>query len=153
MTPITKRKLKRRQNRRGAATVELAVCMPVILIIAFGSIEGANMIFLRQALVQSAYETVKEAVKTNGSAVSGLTRGQAVLSFRDIDGESIEFSTVSSPGPAETLNPVTADEVDNLPPGSLVVVTVTAPNDANSIIPFGPFQGRTISVRSTMTKE
>jgi hypothetical protein len=111
------------------------------------------MIFLRQALVQSAYETVKEAVKTNGSAAGGLTRGQAVLSFRDINGESISFSTVSSPGPSETLNPATADEVDGLPPGSLVVVTVTAPSDAMSIIPFGPFQGRTLSVRSTMTKE
>ena len=54
-------------RRRGAATVELAVCLPVIFLLSMGAMEGASLIFLRQAMVQSAYEAVKEAVRTDGS--------------------------------------------------------------------------------------
>jgi hypothetical protein len=96
------------------------------------------MIFLRQALVQSAYETVKEAVKRNGSQQTALERGNQALAFRDITGETITFEPAA---------------VDTLAPGTPVTVTVTAPGDSNSIIPFGPFKGRTVSVTATMIKE
>ncbi len=39
-------------NRRAVAMVELAVCMPVIVLVVFASLEGANMLFVRQATVQ-----------------------------------------------------------------------------------------------------
>jgi len=44
-------------RRRGTSTVELAVCLPVIFLLSMGAMEGASLIFLRQAMVQSAYET------------------------------------------------------------------------------------------------
>lgn len=137
-TQRSKSVLRKFARRRAAATVELAVCLPVIVILAIGSMESASMIFLRQAMVQSAYESVKEAVKTNGSQATALTRGQEVLAFRDITGESITFEP---------------SNVDDLAPGTPVTVTVTAPGDANSVIPFGPFKGRNISVSATMLKE
>ena len=137
-TQRSKSVLRKSPKRRAAATVELAVCLPVIVILAIGSMESASMIFLRQAMVQSAYESVKEAVKTNGSKATALTRGQEVLAFRDISGESITFEP---------------SNVDDLAPGTPVTVTVSAPGDANSVIPFGPFKGRTISVSATMLKE
>ena len=131
-------KMKFKKNRRGGAVVELAVCLPVIALIAFGSMEAASMIFLRQALVQSAYETVKEAVKANGQQSIALQRGQQVLDAREIEGETITFE------PAIT---------DDLQRGTPVKVTVTAPGDTNSILPFGPFKGQTITVTATMIKE
>ncbi len=45
-----------KRKRNGTATVELAVCLPLIVIIAFGSIEATNMIFLEQRLTAAAYE-------------------------------------------------------------------------------------------------
>lgn len=131
-------RLRRTPKRRAAATVELAVCLPVIVILALGSMESASMIFLRQALVQSAYETVKEAVRTNGSQASAVERGEQVLSFRDIEGQEITF------------DPPNVDDLDS---GTPVTVTVSAPGDANSVLPFGPFQGRQITVTATMLKE
>ena len=125
-------------RRRGTATVELAVCLPVIFLLSMGAMEGASLIFLRQAMVQSAYETVKESVRTNGSQAEGLIRGEQVLSFRGVTGESITFSP---------------SNVDGLEPGTPVTVTITAPGDANSVFPFGPFQNREISVQATMLKE
>ena len=96
------------------------------------------MIFLRQALVQSAYETVKESVRQNGSQADGVTRGEQVLDFRNIQGHSISIEP---------------NNVDNLDRGTPVTVTVTAPGDANSVFPFGTFRNRLITVRATMLKE
>jgi len=125
-------------RRRGTSTVELAVCLPVIFLLSMGAMEGASLIFLRQAMVQSAYETVKESVKTDGSRADALIRGEQVLAFRSVTGHSITFN----PG-----NP------DVLDPGTPVTVTVTAPGDANSVFPFGPFQNSEVSVQATMLKE
>ena len=125
-------------NRKAAAAVELAVCLPVIVLLAIGSIESASMIFLRQTLVQSAYETAKEAVKRNVDQATAFVRGRQVLEAREVSGETITFDP-----------PVT----DGLDSGTRVTVTVTAPGDENSILPFGPFRGRTISVSAVMIKE
>jgi len=125
-------------QRRAAAAVELAVCLPVIVLLAIGSMEAASMIFLRQALVQSAYETAKESAKTNGNQALALQRGQEVLEFRDIVDETVTF---------EPSDPSSLDR------GTEFTVTVSAPGDTNSIFPFGPFRGQEISVSATMLKE
>ena len=143
MQPIFKIRNRRKsgkpsRRRLGAATVELAVCLPVITILALGAMEGSSMIFLRQALVQSAYETVKTSVRTNSNQAEGLIRGNQVLDFRNIKETSITFS----PG-----------SVDNLEPGTPVTVTVSAPGNSNTVFPFGPFKDQTITVQATMIKE
>ena len=138
MIKLSKRLSPKRSRRRGAATVELAVCLPVIFLLSMGAMEGASLIFLRQAMVQSAYETVKEAVRTDGSQAQGLVLGEQVLSFRGVTGQSITFEP---------------SNVDQLDPGTPVTVTVSAPGDSNSVFPFGPFQNREISVQATMLKE
>jgi len=125
-------------RRRGTSTVELAVCLPVIFLLSMGAMEGASLIFLRQAMVQSAYETVKESVRNNGSQATALIRGEQVLSFRGVTGQSFTFEP---------------SNVDGLEPGTPVTVTVSAPGDANSVFPFGPFKDRQISVQATMLKE
>ena len=125
-------------RRRGTSTVELAVCLPVIFLLSLGAMEGASLIFLRQAMVQSAYERVKESVRADGSEAAGLIRGEQVLSFRGVTGQSFTFSP---------------SNVDSLEPGTPVTVTVSAPGDANSVFPFGPFQNQEVSVQATMLKE
>jgi hypothetical protein len=96
------------------------------------------MIFLRQALIQSAYETIKEAVKPGGSRSLALQRGREVLEFRNIQSETVTFA----PNNFETAAR-----------GTPVTVTITAPGDSNSILPFGPFRGQNIQVQATMQKE
>lgn len=127
-----------RVQRKAAAVVELAVCLPVIALLAIGSMEAASMIFLRQALVQSAYETVKEVSKTNGNEELALQRGREVLQFRNIEDETFTF------------DPPISDAIDQ---GSPITVTVSAPGNTNSVLPFGPFRNRTVSVSATMIKE
>lgn len=126
-----------RKSRRGAAVTELAVCLPVIALLVFGALEGANMLFLRQAAIQCAYETAKAAAKRSGSQAEGQQLGQDVLTSRNIVPTAIQFSA----------------NADALPAGTPFTVTVSVAGDQKSIVDIGPFNGLNITARATMVKE
>ena len=48
--PATANQAKRAPGRGGVAAVELAVCLPVIVVLVFAAIESCSMIFVTQAL-------------------------------------------------------------------------------------------------------
>ncbi len=122
----------------GTAVVELAVCLPVIVLLVLASLEGANMIFLRQAVVQSAYEAAKSVAKTNGVQSRAVTLGEQVLSSRGVTTPTISF------------NP---NDVQTLAPGTPFTVSVSVPGNSRSIMGVGPFNGLTIRAQATMIKE
>jgi hypothetical protein len=109
-----------KHGRCGAAAVEFAVCLPVIVLIICSSIEACSMIFLQQALQTTAYETVRVATSPLSEEGEAMARGQQILIERDIEGATIQIE------PADTAD---------LPPGSPVTVTVTAPSDAHRVLP------------------
>lgn len=115
-------KSQRKQARRGAAVIELAACLPVLMLLLFGSIEAANMMFLKQALTAAAYEAAREAVKPDGSTAVATQLAIDVVNSRGITGHTV------------TLNP---SSVEGLLPGQIIAATVTAPSDANSTVPTG----------------
>jgi Flp pilus assembly protein TadG len=126
------------KERKGAALVELAVCLPVLMVLILGSIEATGAIFVRQALTTAAYEAAREASRTGATNSSAAARGQAVLDARRIQNSSIVFT------PADIA---TASR------GSIITIEVTAPLRGNS-----PFTGRVIPnqvnrVRTVMVKE
>jgi Flp pilus assembly protein TadG len=128
----------RKKQRRGAAIVEFAVCLPIIMLLILGSIEATSAIFLRQALTTSAYEGIREAVRTSSTTAEARARAQAVLTARRVRGSTIVLT------PADT---------ETAPRGSNVVIEISAPFGANS-----PFIGRVIAdrintVRTVMVKE
>ena len=133
-----KNQTARTKRRLGNATVELAVCLPVLVLIVFGSLQASSMYFLRQAMVQSAYEVVKEAARADGSQALARERSEQTLAFRNITGETISFF------------PDNSEAVER---GTPITVTVSAPGDENSVLPFGVFGGRTVSASATMNKE
>jgi Flp pilus assembly protein TadG len=142
MKPKSHNKSLARQSaervRLGAACVELAVTLPVIVLLVFASLEGANMLFLRQAVVQSAYETAKSAAKGNGDQALATTLGRQVLTSRSIVAPTITFAPAN---------------VNNLAAGTPFTVTVSVPGDSRSITGIGPFNGLTIQAQATMLKE
>jgi len=130
------RSLNRR--RRGAAVVEFAVCLPLIVLIVFGGIEAANMLFLRQTLVQAAYEGVKTAVKVEGTSAQATASAQAVVDGRRLKNVSISISP---------------SDLAAAPRGQIVEITISAPGDDNSLFPFGPFAGKNVTATAVMVKE
>ncbi|MEQ1827092.1 MAG: TadE family protein [Pirellula sp.] len=131
--------LRHRPNmRRGAALVEFAVCVPVLMLLILGSMEATSAIFVRQALTTSAYEGVREAVRTGGNSIDATSRAQAVLDARRIRNSRIRF---------------TPADVRTAPRGSSVVVEVSAPFAANSPFFGNVVADRVSTVRTVMVKE
>jgi Flp pilus assembly protein TadG len=107
-----------RQGRRGVATVELAVCLPVILLLVVGAIEGSNFIFLKQAVTSAAFESAQTMTRVGGTKAKAENRATEVLSARSIDQTTISFTPT---------NP------DSVARGEQVTVSITAPMSANSV--------------------
>lgn len=132
------RRCRRGRNRKGAAVVEMAVCLPIIVLLVFASIETCNMIFLRQALNASAYEGIRVAVRPESTSQQAINRCQAILDGREIQGTTI------------TLDP---QDVSTVPRGQPIEFTVSATCDSNSVGPSWFFGGRTVEGHALFVKE
>ncbi len=127
-----------RSKRFGAAAVEFAVCLPLIVLIVAGSIEGASLLFLRQALIQSSYEGVKVAIKEDSVNSDVNTVAIAVTDGRNLNGVTVA---------------TTPSNIESVPQGELIRVRVTAPTVGNSLFFNGVFTIPAISAEAVMVKE
>ncbi len=130
--------MNRRPRKRGAATVELAVCLPVLVLLVFGSIEASSFVFLKQSLQVAAYEGVREAVRSGQTANAATLRAQNILDSRQVRNASIRFPSVSP---------------DDATRGQQVVVEVSAPTSTNSPLAGQWVPNRTLTARVVMLKE
>jgi Flp pilus assembly protein TadG len=80
-----------RAKRRGVAATELAVCLPVLTLIVFGSIQACNLIYLKHGVVTAAYEGTLELAKRNATNASILARAQQVLTARGISAAQVRI--------------------------------------------------------------
>lgn len=124
--------------RNGAALVEFAVCLPVLMIMILGSMEASSAIFVKQALTTSAYEGIREAIRTGGNTLVATARAQEVLTARRIRNSTIRF---------------TPSNVESAARGSNIIVEVGAPYAANSPFFGNVIPDRITSVRTVMVKE
>ncbi len=128
----------KRRDRQGAAVVEFAVCLPVLMLLILGSIEATSAVFLKQALTTSAYEGVRAAIRSGSTTAQATQRANDVLSVRQVRNATVTFVPANVAAAAR---------------GQRITVEVSAPVSSNS-----PFIGRVIAdqvvrVRSVMVKE
>jgi Flp pilus assembly protein TadG len=69
----------------------LAVCLPVLTLVVFGSIQACNLIYLKHGLVTAAYEATLELAKSNATNASIAARAQQVLTARGISSSTISI--------------------------------------------------------------
>ena len=108
------------------------------MLVTFGGIEAASLLFTKQTMVCAAYEGIKVAVRPGATLTSVKEASQAVL-----DGRLLQEAEIS----------VDPENLDDVPRGGVIEIIITAPGDANSIIPIGPFKGKQLSVSAVMVKE
>ncbi len=125
-------------KRRGTATVELAVSLPVIVLLVFGGIEAANFIQLKQDLTICAYEAAKKATRDNASMQEAIDRFNEIATAKGISGATITFTP--------DFNSSTAS-------GTEITVQVTAPAESNYEMPVDFFQNRNLSAEVTMVRQ
>lgn len=114
------------KQRKGAAVVEFAVCLPILVILVMGAIECTSMIFLKQALNVVAYEGIRVAIRNDGTTAAATTRANEVITERKLKGTNVLFQ----PG-----------VVDGLDRGTPVRIRVTAPCTSNSLFKLNFFGG------------
>ena len=84
------------QSRRGVAAAELAVCLPMLFVVIFGSIEACNLLFLRQSLVAAAYEGAMLGSRPGTSETDIVNRVQTTLAARNISVTSVDVNVVGA---------------------------------------------------------
>ena len=128
----------RTRRRRGVAAAEFAVCLPILVLLVFASIEACSLIFLKQSLQAAAYESVRTAIRSSATTAEAVAKANAILDARFVNGASISF-------PAG--DPTTAGRGDD------VAVEITAPSGTNSALLGRWVPSRDITTRATMVKE
>lgn len=124
--------------RRGAAVVEFAVCLPLLMVIILGTIEATHGLFLKQALTAAAYEGIREAVDSKSTSADAVNRAEAILRARQIRGFSVRLT------PGDTLA---------TPRSQPVTIEVSAPFGLNSPFIGRVLQDRLVTARAVMIKE
>lgn len=127
----------RRRRTRGAATVETAICLPLFIIIVFGTIECCNLMFLRQGVLQAAYEGARVAIVPKAKSVNVREQVNRILVQRGIQPSAVR---------------ITPSNFEQSPFGTEVTVEVEAVPGANGLFTRF-FQSGTVSGRATMMVE
>ncbi|MAI70162.1 MAG: hypothetical protein CMM01_04545 [Rhodopirellula sp.] len=120
------------------AATEFAVCLPLIILLVFGSIEATSFIFLKQTLNIAAYEGIRESIKVGSNNTSGASRAENILHSRDVKSYEISFPNGQS---GQTKR------------GDDIVLEIRASAAANSPLVGRFIKDRPIVTRVVMVKE
>jgi Flp pilus assembly protein TadG len=124
--------------------VETALLLPLLVLLAFGSIELSNMIFLKQSLSIAAYEGARAATKPGATAEQADTRIREVLTSRSVTAYSVTYTTEK--GASLDVTPTT-------PRGTMLTVTVQSSGGGADFGPLRMFTGRTLQCQTTMVRQ
>jgi Flp pilus assembly protein TadG len=132
------RRAHRQKKSRGVAAAELAVCLPIVVLMVIASIEACSALFLKQSLTAAAYEGVRTAITPAATTSNVQASCNQILADRKIKNAVV------------TIKPTA---FANLKPGDYVAITVSAPCASNSLVPVTFYRGRTLTATATMMIE
>lgn len=125
-TPVTgMRHTGVRHNRAGAATVEFAILMAVLVIVLMGALEVGCAFHTKSALQNAAREGARRSI-IPGATMSSVTAACET----SLEGTGIESYSISI-----TPNPESAN------PGAMITVEIVAGYSENSWLPTGKWLG------------
>src|SRR5687768_240536 len=81
-----------RRDRRGTATVEFAVCLPLLLALVFGVVETSNIVYLQNALTSAAYEASNVASVAGGTSSAAQLRAAEVCTALRANSATVTIS-------------------------------------------------------------
>lgn len=128
------------RERRGAATVEFALVVPIFILLLFGMIEFGRMIMVQQVIVNASREGARQAVVEGATVeqVKDVVENYMSASHVPVDRDDIEVS--SDPETAKSGDPIT--------------IQIWVPYENVSWLPGAVFLGeKQLSASSVMRKE
>lgn len=125
-------------RRRGAALIELAVCLPLILTIVLGMIEVTSIIYCKQTLQVTAHECARLAAKPNATDAAVQAR---LAEFADqLQVQNATVQTVPA-------------SIEDLAPGTRFKVIVTASANQNTFVSGNFYPNANIVAACVFVKE
>jgi len=120
--------------------VEAAICLPVLLLLIFGSMEVTDAIFLKHSLKSASYEASRVVTATGGKWQDGNALATQILNNYHVTGYTIDISP--------QVNKNTAQ-------GTVVTVTVRAPIRTNRLFVsnLAGQAGREVVATTVMTRQ
>lgn len=123
----TARRARRQPHRRGAATVELALCLPVLLTTGLALIEITNLVSVQARLQAAAYESARLATRPTTSSATAASSAQVQAYCKSL------LTQLGINGATVTLTP---SDLTAAPPQTIVTVAISAPWKQNSTTSF-----------------
>jgi len=129
-------------RRLGVAASEMAVCLPLFVLVVFGGIETADMVFLKETLKSASYEGGRAGAKWNSDNQQVSSRITALLDARHVEDATFEIEL-----------PANANDVSQLNRGDIFTIRISAQADNNTIGPLGLYSGQVLSATTIMVRE
>lgn len=123
-------------SRRGATTVEFAICLPILFSVLFGLLEFARVTQLQQAARLAAFEGARAGVSLNASTTDVKSAVNKVMSAVSIS----SFTTTITPETLAYTSPT-------------VSVTVALSPNANAWFKWYVSDNSVITANVTLSRE
>lgn len=125
-------------QRRGAAVVEFAVCLPVITVLVLGVIDLVSVIRTNQAVVEATHEVARVFAATEVDAKRAEDFVQQVFASKGL--HEPRLSILPQPSPTMVR-------------GTPMLVRVEVPAGLNSTNISGLFRGKTLNAECMVSRE
>lgn len=138
---------RRPRNCSGIAASEFAIVLPILFIVVAGTVETYTAIQLRESVLVAAYEAARGGVGRHSTNEGMIAKADQVLSDRGVDVSAMGSDYID-------ISP----DVQTVPQLTPYTVTVTAPTNGNTVLPFAGrwfswFGNREVSASVTLIKE
>lgn len=97
------RRPRTRCCRRAAATVELAICLPILIAVVFGIVEFSRNLQLQQAVRQAAFEGARAGVALDATTADVTSAATAITNCSNITAPNVNISSLSYTSPTITV--------------------------------------------------
>ena len=134
---FTKIRNNKCEKRRGVATVEFAVILPIMVLILLGTIECTSMIFLQQSLEIVCYETVRAASRPQVLTADAQLRADELVADR---------------GLVDAVVTISPADLSLIPQGSAITVSATAGTTVNAFFPV-TFFPESLTAEAVMVRQ
>jgi Flp pilus assembly protein TadG len=141
-----------RPKRRGAAAVELALCLPFLVTLTLGAIETCNLIYVRTRMNSVAYEGARVATRpatagaTAATSTAVTSHCNSLLSQLGVQGAQVSLQVLDySTSQSKALSAAV--------PQDLVTVSVSAPLNQNCITMLVLSGSTSVTARATLVVE
>lgn len=137
--------------RRGAAMVEMALVLPIFMMVVFGIIEFGRAMWVGNMVTNTAREANRTAI------LDGSTNSEVIAAAKDFLGNALSVNSadvnVAITITPATGNPNPGNEVANANARDLVNIEVSVPFAKVSLLPASYLAGKQLVGRSSMRHE